>query len=171
MTKAGCDTPKNCFFCPMIEIDFEAWFPKLRFKRAEGRTWVFDPVRRKFVVAEKEELLRQVLILYFIEGKKYPKAKMAVEKMVVVNDLRRRFDLLVYGPDMEPFLLVECKNPRVPIDEAVFRQIAMYNLPLRVPYLLVTNGIQTWCCRIDFEAESWSFLPELPHYPAENSDS
>ncbi len=153
----------------MIEIDFEDWFPRLKFKREGGKTWVFDPVRRKFVVAEKEELLRQVLILYLTQGKNYPRAKMAVEKMVVVNDLRRRFDLLVYGPRMEPFLLVECKRPDVRIDEAAFRQVAAYNLPLKVPYLLVTNGIQSWCCQIDFEAGSWYFLPELPEYPAGTS--
>ena len=126
---------------------------------------MLDPVRRQYVVADKEELVRQVLLQYFTEGLHYPKAKMAVEKTITVNGLKRRFDILVYGPGTSPFLLVECKAPDVKITEAVFRQIAAYNLPLRVPYLLVTNGVATYCCEMDYEREDFCFLGALPAYP------
>lgn len=149
----------------MIEIDFEAYFSRLKFAKRGGKNCVFDPVRKQYVVADKEELVRQVLLLHFTEGLHYPKAKMAVEKMITVNGLKRRFDILVYGPDTEPFLLVECKAPGVRINEAVFRQIAAYNLPLRVPYLLVTNGLASYCCAMDYESENFHFLEGLPDYP------
>ena len=117
------------------------------------------------MVAEKEELVRQVLLLHFTEGLHYPKAKIAVEKMIVVNGLKRRFDILVYDPATAPFLLVECKAPDVNISEATFRQIAYYNLPLQVPYLLVSNGRLSYCCQINFEQENFQFLAALPGYP------
>ncbi|RME11406.1 MAG: type I restriction enzyme HsdR N-terminal domain-containing protein [Bacteroidetes bacterium] len=149
----------------MIEIDFEAYFPRLKFAKRGGKNCVFDPVRRRYVAAEKEELVRQVLLLHFTEGLHYPKAKMAVEKMITVNGLKRRFDVLVYDPDTKPFLLVECKAPDVKITEAVFRQIAAYNLPLKVPYLLVTNGVVSYCCRMDYGEEDFNFVEALPEYP------
>lgn len=150
----------------MIEIDLEGYLPKLKFKRERGRPCVFDPVRRKYLVAEKEEVVRQLLILYFTEGKKYPKGKLSVEKLVLVNGTRRRFDLLVYDHQTKPFLLVECKNPEVEINDKVFRQIAAYNLPLKVPFLMVTNGRSNWCCEMDYRSRGYRFLTEVPDYPA-----
>lgn len=155
----------------MIEIDFEAYFSRLKFAKRGGRNCVFDPVRRKYVAAEKEELVRQVLLLYFTDGLHYPKVKMAVEKMIQVNGLKRRFDIMIYGPLMEPFMLVECKSPDVRVGKEVFRQIANYNLPLQVPFLMVSNGLESYCCKMDYEKEDFLFLEEMPGYPGKIGES
>lgn len=153
----------------MVAIDFEAWFPRLNIAKRRGKTCVYDPIRRHYVAAVKEELVRQVLLYHFTEGLHYPKGKIAVEKMLTVNGLNKRFDILVYDTATKPFLLVECKAPDVKITEAAFKQIATYNLPLQVPYLLVTNGVVSYCCQMDYLAGKFSFLNDLPTYPGLNS--
>jgi hypothetical protein len=80
--------------------------------------------------------------------------------------MAKRCDILAFQKDMQPFMLVECKAPQVPISQDTFRQIAIYNLPLRVPYLMVTNGRQTYCCEMDYNNNGFTFLQEVPHYPA-----
>ena len=130
-----------------------------------GKPQILDPVRRKWVAMTPEETVRQLLLLYLLREKAYSPNRIGVEKMLVVNTLNRRFDVLVYAPDMSPWMLIECKAPSVPVTQAVFDQIARYNLPLRVPYLLVSNGLQTYCCAMDYKAESYHFLENLPDFP------
>ena len=88
---------------------------------------------------------------------------MALEKALKVNGMLRRWDLLIYDQATRPVFLVECKAPKVKITQKTFEQIARYNLSLQVPYLLVTNGRQSYCCQIDFAAQSFSFLKEIPN--------
>ena len=83
---------------------------------------------------------------------------------LTLNGLMKRCDILVYDTDFKPFLLVECKSAKVPIDQAVFDQIARYNLKFKVPYLMVTNGLATFCCQIDYTTEGYHFLSEIPDF-------
>ena len=93
------------------------------------------------------------------------KIEITVEKELRVNGMLRRSDILVYDANMAPFLLVECKAPQVKIDDQVFKQIAWYNMTLKVKYLMVTNGLDTFCCEMDYENEGYQFLDEIPDYP------
>ncbi len=147
----------------MIEIDYLNYQDKLNLKNVDGKRMVFDPIRKKFIVLGPEELVRQMVIQYLIEDRSYNKNKIAVEKSLQVNKQLRRFDILIYKKEIsEPFLLVECKAPKVKISQKTFEQIAWYNMPLKVDYLMVTNGMETFCCKMDYENESFDFLKEIP---------
>jgi hypothetical protein len=125
---------------------------------------LFDPIRKKWIVITPEELVRQMLLLYMMEEKDFPKNKINVEKQVLVNGQPKRFDILVYSKETKPILLVECKAPNVPIDEMVLDQIARYNMVLKVNYLIMTNGIDTFCCQVDYEKETFEILNEIPNF-------
>lgn len=148
----------------MIDIDLLAKQGQLKVKNEEGNRFLFDPIRKKWLVIQPEELVRQLVILYLIEEKGYNKNRINIEMGLQVNELKKRCDILVYDNEMEPFLLVECKAPSVNVSQAAFRQIANYNLPLRVPYLFVTNGLVNYCCRMDYEEESFEFVKEVPAF-------
>ena len=91
---------------------------------------------------------------------------MSVEKLLIVNTLRRRTDLVVYNKKGEPILLVECKAPKIKISQKTFEQIGQYNIALRVPYLIVTNGLQHFCCQIDHQNNTYDYLGDIPFYDA-----
>jgi type I site-specific restriction endonuclease len=130
----------------------------------DGQAKVFDVVRKKWYLLTPEEWVRQHLILFLNKEKGCPLSLMAVEKALQYNGMLRRSDLVVYSTDTTPLLLAECKAPEIRITESVFDQVARYNMSLRVPFLMVTNGLQHFCCKIDFEKESYSFLNTIPDY-------
>ena len=149
----------------MIELNLLDLREHLQFRTVEGKRYVFDAVRRKWLAAGPEELVRQLLVHYLLLYKGYGKGRIGIEKGLKINDLERRCDVVIYDADLQPFLLIECKAPKVTLDDAVFRQIAQYNMPLQVPYLAVTNGIVTYCCAMDYRQRSYSFLTEIPAQP------
>jgi len=136
----------------------------LKIKREGGKRWIFDPIRRKWLVLQPEEMIRQLVLHFLVEEKRYNLARISVEKSLKVTSLDKRFDLLVYSQDLQPFLLVECKAPQVPISQDVFRQASWYNLLLKVRYILVTNGIEAFCCALDYERQEHEFLEEVPDF-------
>ena len=146
----------------MIAIDLLSYQSKLKTKKVENKKYLFDPIRKKYLVLQPEELVRQLLILYLIEEKKISKNRIGIEIGLKVNGLARRLDLLIYDDAVNPFILIEVKAPSVKIDQSTFEQIARYNLPLRVPYLLVTNGMTTYCCKMNYKKETFEFLMEIP---------
>lgn len=148
-----------------INVDFTSYSNSLRVEKIEDKRMIFDPIRRKLLVLTPEEFVRQLLLQYLIQTKSYNENRIGVEKKVVFNQMPKRCDVLIYDKKMIPFMLVECKAAEVPISLAAFEQIARYNTPLRVPYLLVTNGLDTYCCEMDYEKETFNFLPEIPDYP------
>ena len=111
-----------------------------------------------------DERYRQKIARYLVEEKGYPASLIMTEYSLKVNSLSRRCDILVHKPAGHPVLLVECKAPEVGISQASFDQVARYNLVFRVEYLIVTNGLKHYCCRIDFETEKISFLRSIPAY-------
>lgn len=134
-----------------------------KFEALSGAKSIFDPVRRKSVVATPEEKIRQLLIQYLINEKDYPRGLLGVEVSLSVNRLAKRCDVLVYKSG-KPVMIVECKAPSVKINQSVFEQVARYNLAFKVPYLLVTNGWVTLCCRVALKESDFEFLNQIPDY-------
>ena len=147
---------------PPLRIDFLAYQDQLKTLRKENKTYLWDPIRQKHLVLLPEEFVRQLVVLYLLEEKGFNKNRIGIEKGIKVNGLAKRCDLLVYNQLVEPILLVECKAPEVALNQSTFEQIARYNLPLQVDYLMVTNGRQTYCCKMDYKEESFEFLDEIP---------
>ena len=140
--------------------------PAYDFKyRTEGKNLlVLDVYRKRFVKLTPEEEVRQRFARYLVEAKGFPASLIMTEYALEVNKLARRCDILVHKPAGHPALLVECKAPEVKISQATFDQVARYNLAFRVKYLIVTNGLKHYCCKINFDTEKVSFLSEIPGY-------
>ena len=135
-----------------------------RFKSSENKISIFDEIRKKFVVLTPEEWVRQHVVQFLLLEKHYPKSWINVEKKLTLHQTTKRYDVVVYKPDGSIFLVVECKAPSVAIKQATFDQIARYNLSLQATYLMVTNGLNHYYCLLDYEAEKYHFLNELPDY-------
>ena len=136
-----------------------------RFRNSEnGKQMIFDEIRKKFVRLTPEEWVRQRLVHYMISCLNYPASLIVVEAGLNYNGMKKRFDMLVYKPDGTPCLVVECKAPTVEITQSVFDQVAMYNMTLTVDFVVVTNGMTHYACRIDHRNKSYLFLKEIPEY-------
>lgn len=130
----------------------------------DGKRIIFDPVRRKYVALTPEEWVRQHFVNYLITVKNFPKELLANEVPVKLNGTSKRCDTVVYNRFLAPLVIVEYKAPTIEITRSVFDQIARYNMVLRVKYLIVSNGINHFCCKIDYEAQTYSFLEDIPEY-------
>mgnify|MGYP003705835209 CR=1 FL=1 len=141
-------------------------FPKFdyRFKSTENKVSIFDIIRKKFVILQPEEWVRQHCVHYLITQRNYPKSLINVEKELTINGLKKRYDIVVFNPDGSIFLMVECKAPKITINQATFDQIARFNLKINAVYLMVTNGINHYYCQMDFEKEQYTFLQDIPSY-------
>jgi|SRR4051812_6622885 hypothetical protein len=135
-----------------------------RFKNSENKVAIFDEIRKKFIILTPEEWVRQHVVRFLLEEKKYPKSYVNVEKIVKINGLTKRYDIVVFQPDGSIFLLVECKAPAVAISQSTFDQIARYNMSLNAVHMMVTNGLNHYFCQMDYEQEKYSFLQDLPEY-------
>ncbi|MFP4042186.1 MAG: type I restriction enzyme HsdR N-terminal domain-containing protein [Bacteroidales bacterium] len=135
----------------------------------EQKKYIFDDIRKKFIALTPEEWVRQNFIKYLIREKKYPPNLLHIEMAFELERFRYRADIVSYNRDFVPSLIVECKAPDVKITQKQFDQIALYNLRLKVPFLVVTNGIEHYCCRVDFNKGSYSFIKHIPGYDELNS--
>ena len=131
-------------------------------KLIEQRKYIFDSIRKKFVILTPEEWVRQNFLKFLVDEKKYPASLIAVEMEFKLNNLSKRSDAVVYNKSGHPLLIIECKASSVKIDQKVFDQIARYNMKLNVEYLIVTNGLQHFCCKIDYKNYVYSFIKEIP---------
>ncbi len=147
-----------------LQLDFLQFEPALQLTQRGGARFVFDPIRRKHVALTPEELLRQLVLNYLLEIKSYPANRIRSEVGLTLNNRPKRCDIAVFDVDLKPWLLVECKSPKVALSTATFEQVARYNLQFRAPYLAVTNGLATYSCALNFELESFSFLEDFPAY-------
>jgi type I site-specific restriction endonuclease len=136
----------------------------LKTKLVEGTTQVFDQVRKKYLILTPEEWVRQHFIHYLNQEKNYPLGLMGVEQIVKYNGMQTRADIVLYAADGKPNMIVECKAPKVKITQDAFNQIAKYNFNLKVDFLVVTNGIQHFCCALDYKNNKISFMKEVPDY-------
>ncbi|NHM02855.1 type I restriction enzyme HsdR N-terminal domain-containing protein [Flavobacterium difficile] len=146
----------------MQKLNFPSY--SFRFKNSENKVAIFDEIRKKFVVLTPEEWVRQHTVFYLMEACNFPKSLLNVEKQVKINGMNKRYDIVVFNSDGSIFLIVECKQPNVPISQNTFDQIARYNFILKAEYLMVTNGLNHYFCQMDFEKEQYTFLKELPKY-------
>ena len=151
----------------MQQLNFPIY--NFRFKNSENKVSIFDEIRKKFIILTPEEWVRQHVVRFLLEEKKYPKSLINVEKVLSVNGLRKRYDVVVFNPDGSIFVLVECKAPEIKTAQATFDQIARYNLALKAQFLMVTNGHNHYFCQMDFENEKYAFLKELPDYVFKNT--
>lgn len=151
----------------LLQLDYLRFQPQLRLVHTGTGMTIFDPVRKREVTLTPEELLRQLVLLYLLEEKKYPIRRIRSEIGVEVNGLRMRCDLVVFSPNLQPWLLIECKSPKVALDQSTFEQAARYNLQLSAPYLAITNGLATFCCALDLEKSKFTYLEDFPDYSGE----
>ncbi len=145
-----------------MNLNFPTYELKLRIENNKHQ--VFDILRKKWVVLTPEEWVRQHLIHFLKEDKNYPVGLMASEMYLPMNGMRKRTDLTVFNRKGEPILIAECKRPTVKINQKTFDQIAGYNWELRVPYLILTNGLEHFCCTFDLDSKEYSFSVEFPDY-------
>ena len=146
----------------MQNLNFPTY--SFRLKNSENNTHIFDVIRKKFVVLQPEEWVRQHCIQYLLQEKNYPISLINVEKVVLINGLKKRYDIVVFNPDGSITLVVECKAPKVNISQSSFDQIARYNLTLKAPYLMVTNGLNHYFCTMNHDLGNYEFLETLPNY-------
>ncbi|TMM31003.1 type I restriction enzyme HsdR N-terminal domain-containing protein [Polaribacter aestuariivivens] len=135
-----------------------------KLKSNENKTLIFDNLRKKYMVLTPEEWVRQHFVQFLIDVKKYPVSLIALEKQLVINNRKKRTDILIFNNEGKHDIIVECKAPSIKITQDTFDQIARYNLKLRANYLIVTNGLSHFYCKMDFENETYVFLKEIPDY-------
>ncbi len=146
----------------MVKLNLPMYAYKI--KNRENKLYIFDIVRKKYVVLTPEEWVRQNFMNYLIINKNYPKSIIAIEKQLNFNGLIKRTDILVFDKMGLPDIIVECKAPSIKISQETFDQIARYNLKLDANYLIVTNGLEHFYCKLDHRNKRYIFLKEIPEY-------
>jgi hypothetical protein len=144
----------------MIPIVFPEYDFKI--KQEEGRSFIFDLVRKKYVILSPEEWVRQHILHYLVGAMQYPRGLISVEKEIIVNRLRKRYDIVVFSPDRIPWMLVECKEPAVAISDQTLKQLLRYHQTLQCPFWMLSNGRQHYCAQIRDAGPKW--LAALPSY-------
>lgn len=135
-----------------------------RIKTVGSKAYIFDSIRKKFVRLTPEEWVRQNFVGFLVTAKKYPVSLIALEASVKVNNNPQRADLVVFDRTGNPLLVAEFKAPEVKIDQTTFDQIARYNMQLKVKFLVVSNGLEHYCCSINYSGNSYAFLEEVPEF-------
>ncbi|MBC7425100.1 MAG: type I restriction enzyme HsdR N-terminal domain-containing protein [Bacteroidia bacterium] len=125
---------------------------------------IFDNIRKKFVPLTPEEWVRQHVVSFLTVEKHFPAGLLSLERQLILNGLNKRTDIVAYNKLAEPVLIVECKAPEVPVTKKVFEQIARYNLKLKVPFLMVSNGINHYYCFADWKNNKINFIESLPPF-------
>jgi len=136
----------------------------LKIKEENGTCYIFDVIRKKYLVLQPEEWVRQNFIQFLVNDKNYASSLIVIEKGLKLNELQKRADIVIYDSQANPIVLIECKAPKVKVNQEVFEQVARYNMVFKVPYLVVTNGLEHYCAKVDFETNSFEFLKDIPDY-------
>lgn len=118
--------------------------PQFRIKKEENKDYIFDPLRKKWLLVTPEEWVRQNFLQYLIQVKKYPPSLIALEKAIQLGELKKRFDILVYDSDHKPWMMIECKAPSIPLDENVLQQLLRYHSSVPAGFLVITNGEKSY---------------------------
>ncbi len=145
----------------MIKIEYPSYQPKI--KSQQGKEFIYDEIRNQWIKLTPEEWVRQNFLQYLIQVKKYPATLIAVEKEIKLGDLAKRFDIVVYDKNTQPWIIIECKEMEVALNKQVLDQALRYNITLQVPYIVITNG--TYC--FGFSAKT-GLLEELNNLPEFN---
>lgn len=126
----------------MIAVNFPE--PVFRLKKEKDVEFIFDGIRKQWLVLNEEEWVRQNFVQYLIQTVHYPAAFIAIEKEIVLGELKKRFDILVYDKDHRPWMMIECKAPAINLNDVVLQQVLRYNVSVPVPFLIITNGHYTF---------------------------
>jgi hypothetical protein len=137
-----------------------------KLKKAEGKLWIFDIIRKKWIVLTPEEWVRQHFIHMLIEQKKYPRSLIRVEGGLQYNELQKRSDILVFSRDGAPWMLIECKAPEIRLSDKSVFQASVYNATLRAQYVAVSNGLMHLYAEVHWEKGTTTWIQELPEYPS-----
>lgn len=135
-----------------------------KIKHIENKAYIYDILRKKFIVITPEEWVRQHFVNYLIGYLNYPKQLIANEVSIRLNSTSKRCDTVIYTKTLQPQVIIEYKSPDIELSQAVFDQVMRYNMVLRVKYIILSNGIKHICSRIDYENNRYIFLPEIPQY-------
>ena len=146
----------------MLSLNLPPYNPKL--SKKNGKAFIFDPLRRKDVTLTPEEWVRQHFINYLITEKSFPAERIANEVRITLNSTSKRCDTVVYDNYLKPLVIIEYKAPDIKITGEVFEQISRYNSALRVPYLIVSNGLTHYCCNMDYQTMQCRFIEDIPSY-------
>ena len=146
----------------MLKLSFPNY--EFRLKKIDEKRFIFDEIRKKYIELTPEEWVRQNCIKFLINEKKYKSQLIAVEKKIILNNLTKRFDIIAYDNNGDPNLLVECKAPNIAIKQETFDQILSYNRVINSKYLMITNGIIHYYCKIDNIDNKINFLKDIPNY-------
>lgn len=145
----------------MLELNLPSF--DINVKKIGGKLSILDPLRRKFVALTPEEWVRQHFVNFLLREKGYPAALIANEIQIDLNKLKKRCDSVVYNRDLSPLMIIEYKAPDVDITQQVFDQIVRYNIVLKVKYLIVSNGLNHYCCIMDYDKQSFNYLSDIPN--------
>lgn len=139
-------------------------FYDCKLKKSGANTLIFDPVRQKYVILTPEEWVRQHFLYYLTAYLGYPRSHISIERGTTYNTMAKRTDLRVYGPTGSPLMLVECKASFGKIDEIALNQALVYNRVVKAPFLVLTNGLEHFCWKIDPSSQRWQVLTRIPEY-------
>ena len=146
----------------MLELNLPPYEKKITKK--DDKPFILDVIRRQYVALTPEEWVRQHFVHFLIEHKGYPQSLMANEVQLKLNGMSRRCDTVVYDRALRPRVIIEYKAPSVSITQRVFEQICRYNIVLQVDYLIVSNGLAHYCCKVDYANRSYTFVEDIPEY-------
>ena len=141
-------------------------FPTYSFsiQRKGDKLQIYDILRKKWIFLTPEEWVRQHIVHYLINDKRTPQSLIAIEKSLKINNLTKRFDLVVFNKKGEPLVLIECKAPEIKITEDTLHQALRYNSVLKAPFILLSNGLDTYFGELNFTNHSFSYLNDVPNY-------
>jgi hypothetical protein len=138
-----------------------------KLKKAQGKVWIFDGIRKKFIVLTPEEWVRQHFVWYLVHEKNYPRTLIKIEGGLIYNRLQKRTDIVVFNRDGNPWMVVECKSPTIAVSPDTLSQASVYNATLKAEYITVTNGLAHYCAHIDWLERRTTLLDDTPSYPRE----
>ncbi|MDI9866936.1 type I restriction enzyme HsdR N-terminal domain-containing protein [Flectobacillus sp. DC10W] len=136
-----------------------------KLQKKDGKLYIFDQLRKKYLFLTPEEWVRQHFVNYLIVHLAYPKSLIKLESGLSYNNVQKRTDIQVFDRMGQLFMVIECKAPYVPLTQAVFEQVAQYNHTLRSPYVVITNGMSQYCCQTNWDTFQINFLENLPLFP------
>ena len=154
--------PKLSKITKMIRLNLPEY--EINVVERDGKRMIFDFLRRKYVALTPEEWVRQHFTHFLVSQKGYPKTLLANEAQLQIGDKHLRCDTVLYDKALHPKIIVEYKAPEIAITQKVFNQITVYNMLLHVDYLIVSNGMQHYCCQMDYEQNRYTFLSDIPNY-------
>ncbi|OMP80659.1 type I restriction enzyme HsdR N-terminal domain-containing protein [[Flexibacter] sp. ATCC 35208] len=146
----------------MITIEFPP--PDFKIITENAKDLIFDRFRKKYVVLTPEEWVRQNFLNYLVATLKYPASLIGIEKEIYLGEMKKRYDIVVFNKNHQPWMIVECKEMGIPLSQTTLEQIVRYHMVLPAAYLVITNGINTWCCEHNVQAGGWDFIEMLPSH-------